>query len=109
MPVKDFWSVIRYSNQTRSMIQTNQRFPSVSSQTKGLFRSTRTDGRVFFGPKAPAGKESQLGPDRPRNRLEHHPAALRSAEALVRQDLEAGRDRDPALTGSVFDAIHHPN
>lgn len=36
VPVKDFWSVILYSDQTRSMIQTDQRFPSVSSQTKGL-------------------------------------------------------------------------
>jgi hypothetical protein len=36
IPVKDFWSVILYSDQIRSMIQTDQRFPSVSSQTKGL-------------------------------------------------------------------------
>ncbi|MFZ5451573.1 MAG: DUF1254 domain-containing protein [Thermodesulfobacteriota bacterium] len=58
VPVKDFWSVILYSNQTRSMIQTDQRFPSVSSQTKGL--QVNADGSidVFFGPKPPPGKES---------------------------------------------------
>ena len=58
IPVKDFWSVILYSNQTRSMIQTDQRFPSVSSQTKGL--RTNPDGSVdvYFGPKAPAGMQS---------------------------------------------------
>jgi hypothetical protein len=58
VPVKDFWSVILYSNQTRSMIQTDQRFPSVSSQTKGL--QTNADGSVdvYFGPKAPPGKET---------------------------------------------------
>ncbi len=57
VPVKDFWSVILYSNQTRSMIQTDQRFPSVSSQTKGLLRNADGTVDVFFGPKAPAGKE----------------------------------------------------
>jgi len=58
VPVKDFWSLILYSDQTRSMIQTDQRFPSVSSQTKGL--QVNADGSidVYFGPTAPKGKES---------------------------------------------------
>lgn len=57
IPVKDFWSVIVYSNQTRSMLQTDQRFPSVSSQTKGLTVNADGSVDVYFGPKAPAGKE----------------------------------------------------
>lgn len=57
IPAKDFWSVIVYSDQTRSMLQTDQISPGLSGQTKGLV--TNPDGSVdlYFGPTAPAGKE----------------------------------------------------
>jgi hypothetical protein len=57
IPVKTFWSVIVYDTQTRSMLQTNQQYPSVSSQQKNLLVNADGSVDVWFGPKAPAGKE----------------------------------------------------
>jgi len=58
IPAKDFWSVIVYDTQTRSMLQTDQRFPSVSSQKQNLLVNSDGSVDVYFGPKAPAGKEN---------------------------------------------------
>jgi hypothetical protein len=58
IPVKDFWSIILYDSQTRSMLQTNQKWPAVSSQTKELVTNPDGSVDVYFGPKAPAGKEN---------------------------------------------------
>ena len=57
VPAKDFWSFVVYDNQTRSMIQTDQQFPSVSS-AKGKVKQN-ADGTydIYFGPKAPQGME----------------------------------------------------
>jgi hypothetical protein len=58
IPVKRFWSVIVYDTQTRSMLQTDQQYPSVSSQNKGLLVNEDGSVDVWFGPEAPAGKEN---------------------------------------------------
>jgi hypothetical protein len=57
VPVKTFWSVIVYDTQFRSMAQTDQQFPSVSSQNKALKVNTDGSVDVYFGPTAPAGEE----------------------------------------------------
>ncbi len=58
VPAKDFWSVVLYDTQTRSELQTSQPFPSRNDKRDKLI--TNADGSVdlYFGPKAPAGKEA---------------------------------------------------
>jgi len=58
IPEKNFWSFTVYSSQSRSMLQTDQKGPSVSSLTKGLIVNPDKSIDVYFGPKAPAGKEN---------------------------------------------------
>ena len=36
IPAKQFWSLVIYDTQTRSMLQTDQPFPSIGSQKKGI-------------------------------------------------------------------------
>jgi hypothetical protein len=55
-PVKDFWSVTVYDTLSRSMLQNGQKFPTVSQYTNP---EKNSDGSIdiYFGPKAPRGKE----------------------------------------------------
>ena len=57
VPVKDFWSFMVYSGQHRSMLQTDQQFPGIDSNKKGLQKNSDGSVTVYFGPKAPEGKE----------------------------------------------------
>jgi hypothetical protein len=63
-PVKQYWSATVYDRDTHAPIR-NARWPSRSSQTPGL--QTNADGSVdvYFGPKAPTGKESNWVPTSP--------------------------------------------
>ena len=58
IPVKTFWSLVVYDNQTRSMLQTDQQFPSMGSQKKGIAINADSSVDVYFGPTAPAGHEA---------------------------------------------------
>lgn len=58
IPEKNFWSFTLYDNQSRSMLQTDQQFPAVSGLTKGLVVNADKSVDIYFGPKAPAGKEN---------------------------------------------------
>ena len=57
VPVSDFWAVTLYDTQTRSMLQTSQRFPTVGSQTEGMKKNADGSYDIYFAPKAPKGQE----------------------------------------------------
>lgn len=65
IPAKDFWSLVLYDTQTRSMLQTDQQFPSTGSQKAGLAVNPDSSVDVYFGPKAPPGKENNWVQTRP--------------------------------------------
>jgi hypothetical protein len=59
IPAKDFWSVVVYDPQTRSMLQTEQPYPSKNNErNKDLVTNPDGTTDIYFGPKAPAGKEA---------------------------------------------------
>ncbi|MEI6161404.1 MAG: DUF1214 domain-containing protein, partial [Roseococcus sp.] len=58
VPVRAFWSAIVYDTQTRSMLQTDNGFPSVSSQKPDLQVNPDRSVDIWFGPTAPAGRQS---------------------------------------------------
>ncbi len=58
VPVANFWALTLYDTQTRSMLQTSQRFPTVGSQTKGIRQNEDGFYDIYFAPAAPEGYEN---------------------------------------------------
>jgi hypothetical protein len=59
VPDKLFWSVTAYDAQTRSEVQTDQDKAALRSLFELKDVSTTEPTELYFGPEAPAGKESQ--------------------------------------------------
>jgi len=67
VPANKFMSIVVYDSQTRSMLQTDQPYPNKNNKRDKLM--TNADGSIdlYFGPKAPQGKEAnwiQTVPDK---------------------------------------------
>jgi hypothetical protein len=56
IPVKNFWSVVAYDSDSRSILRNGQPFPSVSTYT-GPQSTAEGSIDIHFGPTAPAGNE----------------------------------------------------
>jgi hypothetical protein len=60
-PVKQFWSATAYDRATHGLIR-DMKWSSRSSQTPGLEKNDDGSVDIYFGPKAPDGKESNWVP-----------------------------------------------
>lgn len=58
IPAKDFWSVMVYDPQTRSMLQTDQQFPGLNSMKGQVTPNADGSYDIYFGPEPPEGKEN---------------------------------------------------
>ena len=99
VPVKDNWSVTIYDTQTRAMLQTDQPAAGVNSLSGQVKPNADGSFDILFSPEAPEGKRRKLDPDDSRKELVHHPADVRPAGAMARQDLASERAR----AGGVID------
>jgi hypothetical protein len=57
IPVGQFWSFTVYDNQTRSMLETDQKLAGLDSTQPGLKKNDDGSVTVWFAPKAPAGQD----------------------------------------------------
>jgi hypothetical protein len=57
-PAKQFWSVAVYSWDTRALIDNEQKKAALSSRQKELVKNDDGSYDLYFGPKAPKGKEN---------------------------------------------------
>ena len=58
VPAKDSWSIVAYDPQTRSELQTGQRFPSRNNERDDLRYNDDGSVDIYFGPEPPSGYEN---------------------------------------------------
>ena len=58
VPVANFWAFTVYDTQTRSMLQTNQKYPTVGGNDENIKMNQDGSYTIYFGPKAPKGFEN---------------------------------------------------
>ena len=57
VPVNDFWAATVYDTQTRSQLQTSQRFPTVGSNDDHITANPDGSYDIYFAPEPPEGHE----------------------------------------------------
>jgi hypothetical protein len=58
VPARRFWDVTLYDMQTRSLLQTDQVYPGVTSIDEGVVQNADGSYDVYFGPEPPKGPKT---------------------------------------------------
>ncbi|MFX0542447.1 DUF1254 domain-containing protein [Roseovarius sp. S4756] len=58
IPAKDFWSFVVYDNQTRSLLETDQKMAGVDSNDTAMIVDADGTAEIWFAPEAPEGQEA---------------------------------------------------
>ncbi len=87
IPARAFWSFTVYDNQTRSMLQTPQKYPRAGSQSyPSPAAAAAKDGSttIWFSPEQPKGVDrgNWIQTD-PEQRMVYHPASVQPAAVLL--------------------------
>ncbi len=68
-PIEQYWSVTAYDRETHALIRGMPR-PSLASNDSAVQKNADGSTDIYFGPAAPAGKESNWVPTDPKRRFE---------------------------------------
>jgi len=68
-PIEQYWSVTAYDRETHALIRGLHR-PSLASNDTAVQKNADGSTDVYFGPKAPAGKEANWVPTDPKRKFE---------------------------------------
>ena len=60
VPAANFWDVTIYDMQTRSLLQTDQDFPGVTSKDKAVIQNSDGSFDIYFSPEKPEGDVNWL-------------------------------------------------
>lgn len=58
VPVNNFWAFTAYDGQTRSLLETDQKYAGLDSNDKNVKANSDGSYTIYFGPKVPPGKEA---------------------------------------------------
>jgi hypothetical protein len=106
VPAKDFWSMVVYDSEHRSMMKTDEEFPSVNSNNPDKMPEMNDDGTydIYFGPTAPEGKENnwvQTLPDKGWSGI------FRLAKGLsARDNNSANYDKQSPALGAILSILN---